>query len=398
MLVSKQTEIYLVSGARTPFGTYGGSLKDVDSTELGTIAARGAIERAGIEAGVVDFAVVGNVIPSARDAAYTSRHVGLSAGLPEKAPALTVNRLCGSGMEAVVTAAQSLVLGQGEVALAGGTENMSQAPFFMRNSRWGIKNGAPELTDGLLEGLTDMGCGLGMGMTAENLADQYRISREAQDAFSVLSHRRAHQAQSGGRFSEEIVPVAVTVKGKTVMVEHDEHIRPDTNEDVLARLRPTFKKNGGTVTPGNSSGINDGAAMLIVATGDFVAAHGLKPVARLVSYASAGVDPRIMGIGPVPASRLALERAGLEMSDMDLIEINEAFAAQYLAVEQSLELNRDITNVNGGAIALGHPVGASGARLLLTLAWELRKTGRQYGLASLCIGGGQGIAAVIEAV
>ncbi|SMC04481.1 acetyl-CoA C-acetyltransferase [Sulfobacillus thermosulfidooxidans DSM 9293] len=397
MLVSRSTEIYLLGGQRTPFGTYGGALHKIDSTELGRIAAEAAIAKVGLMPEAIDFAVIGNVIPSSKDAAYTARHIALNAKVPQSAPALTVNRLCGSGLQAAISAAQSLLLGEGHVALAGGTENMSQAPFHLRNNRFGIKDGPPELTDGLFDVLTDMGCGLGMGMTAENLAEKYHISREEQDAYAALSHQRAAKARSSGRFEEEIIGVPVVIKGKTEMVLHDEHIRPETNVETLAHLRPAFK-NPGTVTAGNSSGINDGSAMVVLATGDFVAAHGLKPLARLVSYGIAGVDPRIMGIGPVPASRIALDNAGLDIEDVGLVEINEAFASQYLAVEKELHLDREKTNVNGGAIALGHPVGASGARLLLTLALELHHRQQQFGLLSLCIGGGQGIAAVIEAV
>ncbi|POB10383.1 acetyl-CoA C-acetyltransferase [Sulfobacillus sp. hq2] len=397
MLVSRSTEIYLLAGARTPFGTYGGTLKDIDSTELGRIAAEEAIRRAGLEPAHMDFAIVGNVLPSSPDAAYTARHVALNAGMSLSAPALTVNRLCGSGLQAAISAAQSLVLGEGQVALAGGTENMSQAPFHLRNSRFGVKAGAPVLTDGLLDVLTDMGCGLGMGATAENLAEQYGITREAQDAYAALSQARAYQAQVSGRLQEEIVPVPVRVKGQITEFALDEHMRPGTTVETLAHLKPAFKTPG-TVTAGNASGINDGSAMLVLATGDFVQAHGLRPLARIVSYGVAGVDPRIMGIGPVPASRIALENAGLDIEDVGLVEINEAFASQYLAVEQELGLDRDKTNVNGGAIALGHPVGASGARLLLTLALEMRRRHQQFGLASLCIGGGQGIACVIESV
>ncbi len=397
MLVSRSTEIYLLAGARTPFGEYGGSFKDVSATDLGRIAAVEALARSSVEASSIDLAVVGNVIPSSVDAAYTARHVALEAGVGERAPALTVNRLCGSGMQAVISAAQSLMLGEGDAALAGGTENMSQAPFFLRNNRFGIKSGPPILTDGLSDVLTDLGCGLGMGATAENLAEQYQISRQEQDAFAALSHRRAAQARESGRFTEEITPVAITVKGKRVFISQDEHIRPDSSVETLSRLSPAFRKPG-SVTAGNSSGINDGSAMIVLATGDFVQAHGLRPLARLVSYGMAGVDPRIMGMGPVPASRKALENAGLDIEDVGLVEINEAFASQYLAVERELGLDREKTNVHGGAIALGHPVGASGSRLLLTLALEMRHRHQQFGLASLCIGGGQGIACVIEAV
>lgn len=398
MLMSKATEIYVLGGARTPFGTYGGGLKDVNATQLGVIAAQGAIERVGVPGSALDLAVVGNVIATAPDAAYTARHIALGAGLDEAAPALTVNRLCGSGLQAVISAAQALILGDGKAALAGGTENMSQSPYLIRDARWGIKSGTPEMTDSLLEVLTDLGCGLGMGMTAENLAMQYQIDRDAQDAYAVLSHQRAQAARASGRFAHEIVPVPVPTKRGIVAFDQDEHIRPETSPESLARLKPSFKREEGTVTAGNASGINDGAAMVVLATGDFVATHGIKPLARIVSYGVAGVDPKIMGIGPVPASKIALDRAGLEIDDVGLVEINEAFASQYLAVEESLGLVRERTNVNGGAIALGHPVGASGGRLLLTLATELRIRQIQFGLASLCIGGGQGIAIIIEAL
>ncbi len=398
MLVSEATEIYILGGARTPFGTYGGSLKDVNATELGVVAAKAAMERVGVPASAVDLAIVGNVIATAPDAAYTARHIALGAGLDETAPALTVNRLCGSGLQAVISAAQALALGDGMSALAGGTENMSQAPYLIRDARWGIKSGAPAMTDSLLEVLTDLGCGLGMGMTAENLAMQYDIRRETQDAYAALSHQRAHAARAAGRLSREIVAVSVPTKRGVVQVEEDEHIRPQTSPESLARLKPSFKAEAGTVTAGNASGINDGAAMVVLATGDFVTTHGIKPLGRIVSYGVAGVDPKIMGIGPVPASKIALERAGLDIGDIGLVEINEAFASQYLAVEQELGLVRDRTNVNGGAIALGHPVGASGGRLLLTLALELQMRHLQFGLASLCIGGGQGIAIIIESL
>ncbi len=397
MLVSRSTEIYILGGARTPFGIYGGSLRSVDATELGRIAALAALQRSGLTAEAVDLVVSGNVIPSSVDAAYTARHIALGAGIKESSPALTVNRLCGSGLQAVISAAQSLLLGEGNVAIAGGTENMSQSPFFLRNNRFGIKDGSPQLTDGLFEVLTDIGCGLGMGMTAENLAEHYKVSRTEQDTYAALSHERAAKARESGRLEEEITEVTVTRKGKIESILLDEHIRPNTSVDTLGALRPAFKEMG-SVTAGNSSGINDGSAMVVLATGDFVSAHGVKPLARLVSYGIAGVDPRIMGIGPVPASKIALENAGLDMEDVGLVEINEAFASQYLAVEKELGLKRERTNVNGGAIALGHPVGASGARLLLTIALEMQHRRQQFGLASLCIGGGQGIAAVIEAL
>ncbi len=386
-------EVLIVSGARTPFGSYGGSLKDVSSTELGVVASKGAIARAGIPAEEIDNAVFGNVIHSSTNSPYVARHIALNAGLPIQAPALTVNRLCGSGLQAVVSAAQSIRLGESHVSLAGGTESMSQSPYMLRNVRFG---GGPTMDDMLTAALTDEYCGTGMGVTAENLAKKYHISREEQDQFAYESHMRAASARESGKLAEEIVPVTVKGrKGQETVVAEDEHIRPDTTVEKLAQLKPVFLRDG-TVTAGNASGINDGAAALVVASGSYVSRKGLKPLARLVSWAVAGVEPTIMGIGPVESSKIALERAGLTIDDMDLVEINEAFAAQYLSVEKELGLDRNKTNVNGGAIALGHPVGASGARVLLTLIYELKRRQAKRGLASLCIGGGQGITVIVE--
>jgi len=389
-------DAYIIAGARTPFGTFGGSLATQTATELGTAAAKAALERSGIEPDAVDNVVFGNVIQSHDGAAYLARHVGLEAGVPEKVPALTLNRLCGSGLQAVVTAAKDIQLGDSQVALCGGAESMSLTPYLLRGARFGMRMGDGRATDMLSEVLTDCRGSIPMGMTAENLAMEYGITREAQDAFAVESHRRATAARASGRFAQEIVPVAITGRKGTVVVADDEHIRPDTTLSSLAKLRPAFQKDG-TVTAGNASGINDGAAAVVLASAAMVNA-GLVPLARIVSYAVAGVPPRIMGIGPVPAIRQALARAELSISDIDLFEVNEAFASQYLSVEQVLALPRDRTNVNGGAIALGHPVGASGARVLLSLAYELRERKARYGVASLCIGGGQGIAVVIENV
>lgn len=385
-------KIAILDGARTPFGSMGGSLKDISSIELGKTAAVEAIRRSGVDADEIENVVFGNVIHSDPNAAYLARHIALNSGVLEQVPALTVNRLCGSGLQAVVSAAQAMLLGEAQVSLVGGAENMSLSPRSDFTSRFnGGKFGPIQLEDMLLRTLTDNYVGCGMGITAENLADRYDISREEQDIFAALSHERAAAARKSGRFAEEIVAVE-TRKGK---VDRDEHIREDSSTEKLAGLRASFKKDG-TVTAGNSSGINDGASALVVATNDFVKEKGVSPLAEIVSWGIAGVDPRYMGIGPAPSSRMALERAGLTIADMDLVEINEAFSAQYLAVEKELQLDRNKTNVNGGAIALGHPVGASGARLLLTLAYELRHRGLRYGLASLCIGGGQGIAMVIE--
>ncbi|HEX7064363.1 MAG TPA: acetyl-CoA C-acetyltransferase [Bacillales bacterium] len=389
-------DVYVLEGARTPFGSFGKSLKNVSATEMGRITAVEAMKRSGVEADGMDQVVYGNVIHSSTNAAYVSRHIALHAGLPNEVPALTVNRLCGSGLQAVVSAAQGLRLGEGETALVGGAENMSSTPHADFVSRFaGAKMGPVKLEDMLLSTLTDEYSGCGMGVTAENLAERYGISRESQDEYAYESHQRAAQASESGRFAEEIVPVELKTRKGNETFDRDEHVKKETTVEKLAGLRPSFKKDG-FVTAGNSSGINDGAASLVVAGEDYVRAGKKQPLAKILSWGVAGVDPNIMGIGPVPASRMALERAGLSLEDMDLIEINEAFAAQYLAVEKELGLNRDITNVNGGAIALGHPVGASGSRLLLTLSYELKRRNLRYGLAALCIGGGQGIAMVIE--
>ncbi|ARI75623.1 acetyl-CoA C-acetyltransferase [Halobacillus mangrovi] len=389
--------VYLLEGARTPFGSFGGSLKDVDPTTLGVTSSKAAIERSGVEAEQIDFSVMGNVIHSAQNAPYLARHIALNTGLPITSPALAVNRLCGSGLQSVVSAAQSIQLGEGELALAGGVDSMSLAPYALRGSRFGTKLGTPKVDDTLWAALTDEYIGAGMGVTGENLAEKYEISRESQDEFATLSHQRAADARESGRFDDEIAPVEVKTRKGTTVVDQDEHIRPDTNPGGLAKLKPAFKKDG-TVTGGNASGINDGAGAVVVASENFVKAHNKQPLAKIVSWSVAGVDPNVMGIGPVPAIRHALEKAELTLDDMDLVEVNEAFAAQYLAVEKELGLPREKVNVNGGAIALGHPVGASGTRVLYTLVKELKRRNQKYGVASLCIGGGQGIAMVVEAL
>lgn len=389
---------YLVDGARTAFGSFGGSFKAEQADNLGAATAKEALKRANVSADLVDQIFYGNVIHSHTNAAYLARHIGLKAGVPQEVPALTLNRLCGSGAQSVVSAAQALMLGEGEIALAGGAENMSMAPFSNFSQRFGGKKmGALSFEDMLTSTLTDEYAGSGMGMTAEKLAEQYGISREEQDAFALESQQRASAARESGRFAEEIVPYEVKTRKGTVTVDQDEHIKSDASLEKLAQLRPSFQKDG-TVTAGNASGINDGAASMIVATESAVEKHGLQPMARIISWGIAGVDPTIMGIGPVPAIKQALKRAELTLDDIDLIEVNEAFAAQYLAVEKELGLDRSKTNLNGGAIALGHPVGVSGTRLLLSLAYELKNKGKKYGIASLCIGGGQGIAVLIEAV
>jgi acetyl-CoA acyltransferase 2 len=392
------TNVYIVDGARTAFTTFGGSFANVDAVQLGTKTAIEALQRAGVKAKQVDHVVYGGVITTGANSAYLARHIGLYAGVPKEVPALTLNRLCGSGMQSVVSAAQMIQLGEANVVLAGGAENMSQSPYSNFEQRFnGAKMGNLQFTDMLQATLTDQYTGTGMGLTAEKLAEQYTISREEQDAFAILSNERAAKAQQEGIFAKEIVAVSVPTRKGEVITDTDEHIKEGNTLENLAKLKPAFKKDG-TVTAANSSGINDGAASVVVASKQFVDQQGLKPLARIVSWGIAGVDPSIMGIGPVPAIRQALQRAGLTIEDMDLVEINEAFAAQYIAVEKELGLDREKTNVNGGAIALGHPVGASGTRVILSAAYELQRRNGKYAVASLCIGGGQGIALVIERV
>ncbi len=391
-------DVYIIDGARTAVGVLQGSLSDVSAIDLGVVAAKGAIERSGVAPQLIDQVVLGNVMQTSKDAIYFARHVALKAGLPIETPALTVNRLCGSGLQAIVSAAQLLQLGEGRVALAGGAENMTQAPHVLRGARAGYKLGqAPQLEDSLWEALVDSYVGCGMAITAENLAEKYEITREQVDEYALRSQVTARRAQQAGWLAEEIVPVTMKDrKGNLVEITQDEGIR-DTSMEVLAKLPARFRK-GGVVTPGNASGINDAGACVILATGDAVEQYHLKPVARLVSWGVVGVPPEIMGIGPAPAMRQALKRADLRLSDLDRVEVNEAFSPQYLAVEKELGLDRDKTNVNGGAISIGHPLAASGARLTITLMYELRRHHLKYGAASLCIGGGQGIAAIIENV
>lgn len=391
-------DVFIVSGARTAVGVLQGSLSDVSAIDLGVIAAKGAIERSGVNPQLIDQVVLGNVVQSSKDAAYFARHVALKAGVPIEIPALTVNRLCGSGLEAIVNAAQMLMLGHGTIALSGGAENMTQAPHVVRGARAGFKFGQEvQLEDSLWEALVDSYTGCGMAITAENLAEKYGLTREEVDAYALRSQQAARRAQQAGFLAEEIVPVTVKDRrGNPVQITQDEGIR-DVTMEALAKLPARFRK-GGVVTPGNASGVNDAGACVILATGDAVRQHNLKPQARLVSWASAGVPPEIMGIGPVPAIRQALKQADLSLADMDRIEVNEAFAAQYLAVEKELGLDRNKTNVNGGGISIGHPLAASGARVSMALINELRRNNFKYGVASLCIGGGQGIAAVYENV
>ncbi len=392
------TNIYIVDGARTAFTAFGGSFAGMDAVQLGTATAVEALKRSGIKPEQVDHVVYGGVITTGPNSAYLARHIGLYAGVPQEVPALTQNRLCGSGMQSVITAAQQILLKEADVVLAGGAENMSQSPYSNFTQRFGgAKMGDLTFIDMLSATLTDQYTGSGMGMTAEKLAEQYDITRAEQDEFALLSHARAAAARQAGKFKEEIVPVTITTRKGDIVIDTDEHIKEGGTLESLAKLRPAFKKDG-TVTAANASGINDGAASVVVASEHFVEENRLKPIARIVSWGVAGVDPTVMGIGPVPAINQALERANLQLEDLDLIEVNEAFAAQYLAVEKELGLDREKTNVNGGAIALGHPVGASGTRVILSAAYELRRRGGKYAAASLCIGGGQGIALIIEAV
>lgn len=389
-------EVVFLGGARTPMGEYSGVLKDMTANELGALAAAEALRRSGIEAGSIDHAVFGNALQTSRDAIYGARHVALRAGLPIETPALTVNRLCGSGIQSIVSAAQMIQLDEARTCLVGGMESMSQAPHVIWGARSGFKLGQGKLEDWLMVSLHDGFCGFAMAQTAENLARKYEITREEQDAFALRSQQLAAAAYAAGRIQEEIVPIEIKSRKGTSLFAEDDHMRPDTTLEILARLPTAFSKDG-FVTAGNASGIVDGAAALTVASEASAKELGRKPIGRIVSYATAGVEPSEMGIGPVPATRLALERAGLALSEIDLVEVNEAFAAQYLAVERELGLDRERVNVNGGAIALGHPLGASGTRLVLTLLHELRRRKAKYGLATACIGGGQGIAMIVEA-
>ena len=388
-------EVLIVGGARTPMTDYVGALKDLSALELGAIASRGAFERYGIKPAWIDHAVFGNVLQTSADAIYGARHIALKAGVPVDVPALTLNRLCGSGIQAAVSGAQMIQLGEASLVLTGGVESMSQAPHVIRGLRGGLKLGQGKLEDSLWEALVDTYCGCPMAITAENCAAQYGISREAQDAYALRSQQLADAAWKAGRFADEVVAVEIKGRKGVQIVDRDDHMRPETTIEILAKLPAAFKKDG-TVTAGNASGIVDGGAALILASREAADRHQLKPLGRLVAWASTGVEPSLMGMGPAPAARKALAQAGLSLADLDLIEVNEAFAGQYLAVEKELGLDRDKVNVNGGAIALGHPLGMSGTRLLLTLLLELRRRGKRLGLASACIGGGQGIAAIVE--
>ncbi|WP_272970390.1 acetyl-CoA C-acyltransferase family protein [Comamonas terrigena] len=396
--MSQTREVFLVSAARTAIGTFGGSLKDVPNTQLATTAVKAAITRAGIAPDAVGHVVMGNVIPTDTKDAYLSRVAAINAGCPIETPAFNVNRLCGSGLQAIVSAAQAIALGDCDVAIGGGAESMSRGPYFDQASRWGQRMGDAKSIDYMLGILHDPWQKMHMGITAENVAERYRISRSMQDELAVLSQQRAAAAIEAGRFKEQIVPVEIASRKGTVLFDTDEHVRAATTLETLAGMKPAFKKEGGSVTAGNASGINDGAAAVTLVAGDRVQALGVKPLARLVGYAHAGVEPAYMGIGPVPATQKVLARTGLKIQDMDVIEANEAFAAQACAVIQELGLDPAKVNPNGSGISLGHPVGATGAIITTKAVYELHRTGGRYALVTMCIGGGQGIAAIFERV
>ncbi len=390
-------DIVIVSAARTAVGDFGGSLKDLTPTQLGAISAKAAIERAGIDAKDVDQAFIGSVIHTEARDMYVSRTVALEAGLSEHAPCLTVNRLCGSGLQAIVSAIQTIALGDASIALAGGTESMSRAGYLLPGARWGQRMGDGTMIDMMTGALHDPFGHGHMGITAENVAEKYNISREDQDAFAVESHRRAAAAIEAGYFDEQIVPVTLKTRKGEVEFKTDEHVRADATIEGMAKLRTVFKKDG-RVTAGNASGINDGSAALILMTASEAAKRGLTPMAKVRAYGHAGVAPEIMGMGPVPAMQVAMKKAGISADQLDVIESNEAFAAQACAVSQQLGLDPAKVNPNGGAVAIGHPVGASGAIIATKLLYELKRTGGKLGAATMCIGGGQGIALIVEAI
>ena len=393
-------DVVVLSGKRTGFGAFGGSLKDFTATDLGVISSAAAIEAAGISPDQVDHTFFGNALQTSADAIYLARHVALRAGIPLEKGALTVNRLCGSGFEAIVQGAKEIILGEAAVCLTGGTVSMSQAPPVVRGARFGNLRLGPagrQFEDLLWESLTDTHCDLTMAQTAEELGDRYDVSREEVDRVAVESQRRAKAAWDAGYFDAEIAPVTIKTRKGEVVYAADEHIRPDTTVEALGGLRPYFKKDG-LVTAGNASGIGDGTASAVLASAEWAEANGIQPLGRIVSWGFVGVEPKVMGIGPAPAARLALEKAGMSLEDMDLFEVNEAFAPQYKSVEKELGLDPEKTNVNGGAIAITHPLAASGARITIHLMHELRRRGGRFGLGSACIGGGQGGAVIVEAL
>jgi acetyl-CoA acetyltransferase family protein len=392
-------DVVFLAGRRTPFGSFGGTLRGHSATDLGTHAAKAALDSAGVSADAVDHVIFGNALQTSSDAIYLARHVGLRAGVPVEIPALTLNRLCGSGFQAIVTGAEQIMLGHADVTLCGGAESMSQAPHVVRGTRWGdlrLGEAGGMFEDLLWTALTDPQCGLSMAQTAEKLAEQAGVTREESDCVALRSQQRAKQAWDEGRFAAEVAPITVKTRKGDVVFNSDEHMRPDTTLEGLAALRPYFRKDG-LVTAGNASGIGDGAAAAVLASAAWAEQNGQQPIGRLVSWGIVGVPPDIMGIGPAPASRKALERAGLTLEQMDIVEINEAFAPQYAAVARDLGLDAERTNVNGGAIAITHPLAASGARITIHLLHELRRRGGRYGLGAACIGGGQGMAVIVEA-
>lgn len=387
-------QVYILGGKRSAFGNFGGSLKDFSAVDLAVEVTKATFLATGIDPAIIEESIFGNVIPTGKDGIYLARHIGLKAGVPIASPALTLNRLCGSGMESVIQAAKKIMLGEAESVLAGGVESMSNAPYVVRNARFGVRYGNAEFEDSLAQGLTDIYVELPMGMTAENLADQYTISRTEQDEWAGISQERAEEATNKGVLKEEITPI--TIPGKNPIVfDKDEFVKGKASAAKLGGLKPAFKKDG-TVTAGNASGINDGASSLILTSASQAKKLGKEPLAIVKGWGHSGCEPAKMGIGPALAIPKALKQAGLTLKDMGLVEVNEAFAAQYLAVQKELGLDPKITNVNGGAIAIGHPLGASGNRVTLTLALEMQRRGVKYGVASLCIGGGQGIAIVLE--
>lgn len=390
-----EDSLVFLSGKRTPFGANGGKLKDVLPGDLGTIASQAAMAQAGVAPDQIDHVIFGSVLQSSPDGIYAPRHIGLKSGIPENVPALGINRLCGSGFQSIVEAWHQMLAGDTQVALVGGVENMSMAPYLFRKARFGARMGHQPLTDMLIESLHDLYAGAPMGVTAETLGSKYGITRAQADEFALWSQVKTREANAAGKFADELTPVTdAHCKGGLGV---DEHPKPETTIESLAKLKSVFIKDG-LVTAGSASGIVDGAAAMVVARESVAKSRGLKPMGRMVSYGISGCDPKIMGIGPVPASKLALERAGLKISDMDLIEVNEAFAPQALAVQKELGIPNDRFNVNGGAIAIGHPLGASGTRIAMSTLYELRRRGARRALVSACIGGGQGIALVIEAV
>lgn len=391
-------DIYIVSGARTAIGTFGGSLASMRPADLGTIVIKEAIARAGVPAERIQNVVIGTVIPTQADDCYASRVAAVNAGVPIEAPAMNVNRLCGSGLQAIVSAAQAVALGEHDLAIGGGTEVMSNAAHLTSAARSGVRMGALSFEDAMLGALQDPFAHYHMGITAENVAERCGISREEQDETAVESQKRAAAAIAAGYFKEQIVPVEIKTRKGVTIFDTDEHVKPDTSVEALAKLKPAFKKDGGTVTAGNASGINDGAAAVVLASGKAVSELGLKPLAKIIGWGHAGVEPSHMGLGPVKAVPVALQRAGLTLDQIDVIEANEAFAAQACGVAKELGFDPAKTNPNGSGISLGHPIGATGAILTVKTIYELQRTGKRYGLITMCIGGGQGIAMVVERV